>query len=73
MRLAKRMELHWSRIHGEQNTEKIQSRPAMLQTFFKGDKVRYFEVVAEGSTDTSSPSSSLGHSDANIVSITLLH
>ena len=63
----KRMEQHWSRHHGEQNAKKVRSRPAMLQTFFKGNKLRYFEVAAEGSADTISPSSSIEPSEPHIL------
>ncbi|KAI0151701.1 hypothetical protein GGR57DRAFT_170682 [Xylariaceae sp. FL1272] len=40
----KRMCQHWSQIHGENNSRTIQYRQAKLQTFFRGNKIRYFEV-----------------------------
>ncbi|KAI0509396.1 hypothetical protein F5B22DRAFT_638045 [Xylaria bambusicola] len=41
---VKRMCQHWSDIHGEPNSKAIRYRGARLQTFFRGNKIRYFEV-----------------------------
>ncbi|KJY01601.1 hypothetical protein TI39_contig285g00051 [Zymoseptoria brevis] len=41
----KRMSQHWSDVHGERESRKVQAREAWLQTFFRGNKVRYFEVA----------------------------
>ena len=41
---VKRMCQHWSEVHGEPNSKAIQYRGARLQTFFRGNKIRYFEV-----------------------------
>ncbi|KAJ3555463.1 hypothetical protein NPX13_g10349 [Xylaria arbuscula] len=35
---------HWSEVHGEPNSKAIRYREARLQTFFRGNKIRYFEV-----------------------------
>jgi hypothetical protein len=40
----KRMSQHWSEAHGERESRNVQAREAWLQTFFRGNKVRYFEV-----------------------------
>ncbi|KAK0721938.1 hypothetical protein B0T26DRAFT_644063, partial [Lasiosphaeria miniovina] len=45
---AKRMQRHWSETHGvgDSTSDDVAfSRPASLQTFFRGTKLRYFEVV----------------------------
>ncbi|KAI0813236.1 hypothetical protein GGR55DRAFT_565168 [Xylaria sp. FL0064] len=41
---VKRMCQHWSDIHGQPNSKAIAYREARLQTFFRGNKIRYFEV-----------------------------
>ncbi|KAI1756433.1 hypothetical protein F4782DRAFT_332558 [Xylaria castorea] len=41
---VKRMCQHWSEVHDEPNSKAIKFREARLQTFFKGNKIRYFEV-----------------------------
>ena len=44
----KRMKRHWSEIHGLGGSLSLSSsfaRPVKLQTFFRGTKVRYFEVA----------------------------
>ncbi|MCJ1404760.1 hypothetical protein MMC11_007986 [Xylographa trunciseda] len=44
---SKRMKRHWSEIHGLGGSVPISSsfaRPVKLQTFFRGTKIRYFEV-----------------------------
>ena len=40
----KRMSQHWSEVHGERDSKKVRARSAYLQTFFKGNKILYFEV-----------------------------
>lgn len=40
----KRMSQHWSEVHGERESKNVITRPAWLQTFFRGNKIRYFEV-----------------------------
>ncbi|KAF2962935.1 hypothetical protein GQX73_g10640 [Xylaria multiplex] len=40
----KRMCQHWSEVHHEPNSKAIKYREARLQTFFRGNKIRYFEV-----------------------------
>ena len=45
----KRMKRHWSEIHGLGGSVPLSSsfaRPVKLQTFFRGTKVRYFEVAS---------------------------
>lgn len=45
----KRMKRHWSEIHGLDGSVPLSSsfaRPVKLQTFFRGTKVRYFEVAS---------------------------
>lgn len=45
---SKRMKRHWSEIHGLDGSVPLSSsfaRPVKLQTFFRGTKVRYFEVA----------------------------
>ncbi|KAI0434483.1 hypothetical protein F5Y09DRAFT_296376 [Xylaria sp. FL1042] len=43
---VKRMCQHWSEIHEQPNSKAIKYREAKLQTFFRGNKIRYFEVEA---------------------------
>ena len=46
---SKRMKRHWSEIHGLGRSVPLSSslaRPVKLQTFFRGTKVRYFEVAS---------------------------
>ena len=40
----KRMSQHWSEFHQEYSSHNIDCRPTHLQSFFKGNKIRYFEV-----------------------------
>ncbi|KAH8162146.1 hypothetical protein CIB48_g6103 [Xylaria polymorpha] len=47
---VKRMCQHWSEVHDEPNSKAIKYRQARLQTFFRGNKIRYFEV--EGPKDS---------------------
>ncbi|KAI3319848.1 hypothetical protein HD806DRAFT_250728 [Xylariaceae sp. AK1471] len=49
---VKRMCQHWSEVHDEPNSKVIKYREARLQTFFRGNKIRYFEV--EGPKDLQS-------------------
>ncbi|KAA8652862.1 hypothetical protein EYZ11_007602 [Aspergillus tanneri] len=50
---SKRMRRHWSEIHGLNNPPKSSfARPAKLQTFFRGTKLRYFEVTSPASPTT---------------------
>lgn len=44
----KRMKKHQSEVHGVSNLGNVEefARPAALQTFFRGTKLRYFEVTA---------------------------
>jgi hypothetical protein len=41
----KRMKRHWSEVHETVNPPENFSRPASIQTFFKGTKLKYFEVA----------------------------
>ncbi|KAI1303521.1 hypothetical protein F5Y03DRAFT_359770 [Xylaria venustula] len=41
---VKRMCQHWSEVHNQPNSKLIKYREAILQTFFRGNKIRYFEV-----------------------------
>ncbi|KAI0965493.1 hypothetical protein F4678DRAFT_452764 [Xylaria arbuscula] len=41
---VKRMCQHWSEVHDQPNSKLIRYREAILQTFFRGNKIRYFEV-----------------------------
>ena len=49
----KRMSQHWREQHGEHDSKNVRARPATLQTFFRGNKIRYFEV--NGISQTPSP------------------
>ncbi|KAK3714330.1 hypothetical protein LTR37_007916 [Vermiconidia calcicola] len=40
----KRMFQHWSEAHGEHDSKRVSARSATLQTFFRGNKIRYFQV-----------------------------
>lgn len=44
---SKRMKMHWSETHGanERSGFSDYARPAKIQTFFRGTKIRYFEVA----------------------------
>lgn len=46
---SKRMRRHWSEKHGESDPSPSCSRPVLLQTFFRGTKLKYFEVWSESS------------------------
>lgn len=46
---SKRMKRHWSETHGLDGSVPLSSsfaRPVKLQTFFRGTKIRYFEVAS---------------------------
>ena len=43
---SKRMKRHWSEVHGSVPLPSSFARPVKLQTFFRGTKVRYFEVAS---------------------------
>lgn len=43
---VKRMAQHWSDVHGERESRNVRARDCWLQTFFRGNKIRYFEVSA---------------------------
>lgn len=43
---VKRMSQHWSESHGVSESRNVQARDCWLQTFFRGNKIRYFEVGA---------------------------
>jgi len=52
---SKRMKRHWSEIHGFNKPPPGSSsfaRPAKLQTFFRGTRLRYFEVAASPAVGT---------------------
>ncbi|KAI5357586.1 hypothetical protein Slin15195_G039460 [Septoria linicola] len=58
----KRMSQHWSDVHGERESKNVVTRPAWLQTFFRGNKIRYFEISgpANGTLSTTSSPASNG-------------
>lgn len=47
---SKRMRHHWSEIHALKTpaVDCVLGQPVKLQTFFRGTKVRYFEVASSG-------------------------
>ena len=45
---AKRMRRHWSESHGVSDPPESAARGVHLQTFFRGTKLRYFEVAPPG-------------------------
>jgi hypothetical protein len=47
---TKRMRRHWSESHGVSEPSESFARPVNLQTFFRGNKLRYFEVASPGIT-----------------------
>ena len=52
---TKRMKLHWKQVHGSLELPVRDSdlaRDAILQTFFRGNKVKYFEVESLYTADT---------------------
>jgi hypothetical protein len=55
----KRMKKHWSEMHGDgSGSELLFMRPVVMQTFFRGTKIRYFEVstdLADGSCGDAPP------------------
>ncbi|VUC28838.1 unnamed protein product [Clonostachys rosea] len=61
---SKGMEMHWASRHSIHTKSKVRSSPVALQTFFRGTKLRYFEVITTtGSTpsvDTALPTESIG-------------
>jgi hypothetical protein len=48
----KRMKNHWATVHRGVTADGAQWRPVRLQTFFRGNQLRYF-IVCESSTPTS--------------------
>lgn len=57
---SKRMRRHWSEIHGVNDPPASSARSVHLQTFFRGTKLRYFEVASpppagDGSQASQSP------------------
>jgi hypothetical protein len=48
----KRMRRHGSEVHGVPDPPTSSAQPAQLQTFFRGTKLRYFEVATAGSPDS---------------------
>ena len=53
----KRMNQHWSESHQECSSVDVDCRPTHLQTFFKGNKIRYFEVIPPSGRAISQPTS----------------
>lgn len=54
----KRMKLHWKQTHGSLELpirDSDLARDAVLQTFFRGNKVRYFEVESTYTADLDNP------------------
>lgn len=49
---VKRMKMHWSTEHRGVVVDELQWRPVDLQTFFRGNQLRYF-IVRQSSTDSS--------------------
>ena len=47
---SKRMKLHWSEKHGLSDPPETSARSVNLQTFFRGTKLRYFEVASPRTT-----------------------
>jgi hypothetical protein len=55
---TKRMKLHWRQVHHSLELPidvRDQARSVTLQTFFRGNKVRYFEVESTCTVDDDSP------------------
>jgi hypothetical protein len=50
----KRMRRHWATVHSDVVADAPQWRPVDLQTFFRGNQLRYF-IVCRNSTATSQP------------------
>lgn len=50
----KRMKMHWAAEHSEMIADDSQWRPVDLQTFFRGNQLRYF-IVRQSSTTLSRP------------------
>ncbi len=51
---VKRMKRHWATVHSDVVADAAQWRPVDLQTFFRGNQLRYF-IVCGNSTATSQP------------------
>lgn len=47
---TKRMECHWPQKHGRKGRQSHDWRPALLQTFFRGNMLRYFTNDSEAAT-----------------------
>jgi hypothetical protein len=47
----KRMKHHWLSVHGRQRLAECDWQPARLQTFFKGNLLRYFTGTRSGKSD----------------------
>lgn len=57
---TKRMKLHWKQAHRSLESptrDNDLARNVILQTFFRGNKVKYFEVESRQTADTGSPRS----------------
>ena len=57
---TKRMKLHWKQAHGSVESptpDNDLARNVILQTFFRGNKVKYFEVESPQAADTGIPRS----------------
>ena len=65
---SKRMRRHWSDTHGVSDPPHSFARSVQLQTFFRGTKLRYFEVVSPGATPVTSQDARLEqHNQVNPV------
>ena len=57
---SKRMRRHWSEIHGVSDPPDSFARSVNIQTFFRGTKLRYFEVASSKATAERLPVTSDG-------------
>ncbi|KAJ4292577.1 hypothetical protein N0V90_009240 [Kalmusia sp. IMI 367209] len=48
---VKRMRRHWADVHGGTEDFEMMAREVKMQTFFRGTKIRYFEVCPEAEDD----------------------
>ncbi|KAH6843030.1 hypothetical protein B0I37DRAFT_393364 [Chaetomium sp. MPI-CAGE-AT-0009] len=74
---SKRMSRHWSERHGGSDSSGPCSRPVLLQTFFRGTKLGYFEVRSGSSgerdgAETGTPTP-VTEDDVEVVASALAH
>ncbi|CAI6099166.1 unnamed protein product [Clonostachys chloroleuca] len=63
----KGMQMHWASRHSVHTKSNVRASPVALQTFFRGIKLRYFEVISTPSLDTTTHTESMGGQELEAV------